>query len=307
MLIRNAGRVIPSSTLIARVWPRSEIYEDTLRVHTQAAAKIEPDFHHPTYIFTERGVGYRFRLLEPEADEADDDVLLSLMTTTPDRHDVMQLSSAPTQPEAETDADQQIFYRLTSLAAQTDAIEPLLSALAKELGVPALSISAPEDADGQETSAQVSVPLRYCGRLLGHLCAEAAPDASKEALAARMAFFSPVIALQLAMSMRCENELTVSPSSDGFAHNLRDELDRLEAVLDATNDAILLVDTHETLAMATPQFETFTGISRYDILACASQSRTVEAEISHCSPGHAQRHPRWPELHRKPGRGVRGH
>jgi len=178
----------------------------------------------------------------------------------------MQLSSAPAQPEAETDADQQIFYRLTSLAAQTDAIEPLLSALAKELGVPALSISAPEDADGQETSAQVSVPLRYCGRLLGHLCAEAAPDASKDALVARMAFFSPVIALQLAMSMRCEDELTVSPSSDGFAHNLRDELDRLEAVLDATNDAILLVDTHETLAMATPQFETFTGISRYDIL-----------------------------------------
>jgi DNA-binding response OmpR family regulator len=74
VLIRNAGRVVPSSTLIARVWPRSEIYEDTLRVHMhRLRRKIEPDFHHPTYIFTERGVGYRFRSLEPEADEANDE------------------------------------------------------------------------------------------------------------------------------------------------------------------------------------------------------------------------------------------
>lgn len=71
VLIRNAGRVVPSSTLIARVWPRSEIYEDTLRVHMhRLRRKLEPDFHRPTYVFTERGIGYRFRSLEMEQDDA---------------------------------------------------------------------------------------------------------------------------------------------------------------------------------------------------------------------------------------------
>ncbi|NLE51305.1 MAG: response regulator transcription factor [Chloroflexi bacterium] len=72
VLIRNAGRVVPSSTLIARVWPRSEIYEDTLRVHMhRLRRKLEPDFHRPMYVYTERGVGYRFRSLEPEPDDPD--------------------------------------------------------------------------------------------------------------------------------------------------------------------------------------------------------------------------------------------
>ena len=72
VLIRNAGRVVPSSTLIARVWPRSEIYEDTLRVHMhRLRRKLEPDFHRPMYVYTERGVGYRFRSLEPEPDAPD--------------------------------------------------------------------------------------------------------------------------------------------------------------------------------------------------------------------------------------------
>jgi len=73
ILIRNAGRVVPSGTLIARVWPRAEIYEDTLRVHMhRLRRKLEPDFRRPTYIFTERGTGYRFRRLEPESGAAAD-------------------------------------------------------------------------------------------------------------------------------------------------------------------------------------------------------------------------------------------
>lgn len=72
ILVRNAGRVVPSATLLARVWPRAEIYEDTLRVHMhRLRRKIEPDFHRPRYIFTERGTGYRFRLLDPERDTLD--------------------------------------------------------------------------------------------------------------------------------------------------------------------------------------------------------------------------------------------
>lgn len=61
-LIRNAGRVVQSDTLIARVWPAGEVYEDTLRVHLhRLRRKIEKDPRHPRYIQTERGVGYCFR------------------------------------------------------------------------------------------------------------------------------------------------------------------------------------------------------------------------------------------------------
>lgn len=61
-LIRNAGRVVQSDTLIARVWPAGEVYEDTLRVHLhRLRRKIEKDPGHPRYIQTERGVGYCFR------------------------------------------------------------------------------------------------------------------------------------------------------------------------------------------------------------------------------------------------------
>lgn len=181
---------------------------------------------------------------------------------------MVDLSSVPAQPGAGPGADQQVFYRLAALATQTGAIEPLLSALANELALPALTICAPEDPSEPQSDAQgqVSVPIRYRERLLGQLCAEAAPDADRDALAARMAFFTPAIALQLVISMRCQDELAASPRTDFLAHDLRDERDRLEAVLDATNDAILLVDTHEMLVMATPQLEAFTGISRYDIL-----------------------------------------
>jgi DNA-binding response OmpR family regulator len=61
ILIRNCGNVVPSETLIARVWPLEQIYEDTLRVHMhRLRRKLEQDYRHPQHIQTERGVGYRF-------------------------------------------------------------------------------------------------------------------------------------------------------------------------------------------------------------------------------------------------------
>lgn len=61
ILMRNAGRVVASDMLIARVWPTEEIYEDTLRVHMhRLRRKLEPSSHKSQYIQTERGVGYRF-------------------------------------------------------------------------------------------------------------------------------------------------------------------------------------------------------------------------------------------------------
>ncbi len=61
-LIENVGWVVPHETLLAKVWGyeyREEIQYLRLYV-TYLRQKIEPDPSHPRYIFTERGVGYRF-------------------------------------------------------------------------------------------------------------------------------------------------------------------------------------------------------------------------------------------------------
>jgi len=61
-LIENAGWVMPHETLLAKVWGyeyREEVHYLRLYV-AYLRQKIEPDPSHPRYIFTERGVGYRF-------------------------------------------------------------------------------------------------------------------------------------------------------------------------------------------------------------------------------------------------------
>jgi DNA-binding response OmpR family regulator len=61
ILIQNAGAVVTSEALIARVWPAETVFEETLRVHVhRLRRKVEPDFRAPRYIQTERGVGYCF-------------------------------------------------------------------------------------------------------------------------------------------------------------------------------------------------------------------------------------------------------
>ncbi len=67
-LIKNAGWVMSHETLLAKVWGyeyRDEI--QNLRVYIgYLRKKIEPDPSNPRYIFTERGVGYRFVDLRQE-------------------------------------------------------------------------------------------------------------------------------------------------------------------------------------------------------------------------------------------------
>lgn len=61
VLLRNAGRPVTSRHLLERVWPREEVYEDSLRVHVhRIRRKIEVDPSSPRYLVTERGIGYRF-------------------------------------------------------------------------------------------------------------------------------------------------------------------------------------------------------------------------------------------------------
>jgi DNA-binding response OmpR family regulator len=62
VLMLHRGRVVDSRTLILRTWTRTDIYEDTLRVHIhRLRQKLEPDPRKPAYLLTERAVGYRFR------------------------------------------------------------------------------------------------------------------------------------------------------------------------------------------------------------------------------------------------------
>jgi two-component system KDP operon response regulator KdpE len=61
-LVNNAGWLMTHETLLSKVWGYA--YRDDshlLRVYiTYLRQKIEPDPSNPRYIFTERGVGYRF-------------------------------------------------------------------------------------------------------------------------------------------------------------------------------------------------------------------------------------------------------
>jgi two-component system KDP operon response regulator KdpE len=61
-LVRNAGRVLPHGTLLAKVWGREYVDEvDYVRVYIRRLRdKLGDDPDQPRYIQTERGLGYRF-------------------------------------------------------------------------------------------------------------------------------------------------------------------------------------------------------------------------------------------------------
>ena len=62
VLIQNAGWVVPHETLLTKVWGHEYINDNhLLRLYvTYLRKKIEPNPNEPRYIFTERGLGYRF-------------------------------------------------------------------------------------------------------------------------------------------------------------------------------------------------------------------------------------------------------
>ncbi len=71
-LVNNAGRLMTHETLLSRVWGHE--YRDEshyLRLYiTYLRQKLGRDPAHPKYILPERGMGYRFRELEPPATDA---------------------------------------------------------------------------------------------------------------------------------------------------------------------------------------------------------------------------------------------
>jgi two-component system KDP operon response regulator KdpE len=65
LLVNYAGKAITHKKILSEIW--GEGYEDmhTLRVNiSNLRAKLEPDPVRPTYIHTETGVGYRFRVYD---------------------------------------------------------------------------------------------------------------------------------------------------------------------------------------------------------------------------------------------------
>lgn len=61
ILIKSKGRTVTSDFLLRRLWPREEVFEDTLRVHVhRLRKKIEIDHGKPRYLVTQRGLGYCF-------------------------------------------------------------------------------------------------------------------------------------------------------------------------------------------------------------------------------------------------------
>jgi DNA-binding response OmpR family regulator len=68
VLLRAAPRSVRNAHLLARVWPREEVFEDTLRVHMhRLRQKLEPEPGSPRYLITERGIGYRLVTAPAEA------------------------------------------------------------------------------------------------------------------------------------------------------------------------------------------------------------------------------------------------
>jgi two-component system KDP operon response regulator KdpE len=61
-LVKNANRVVPHKTLLAKVWGREYVDQlDYLKVHVQRLrSKLEDDPQRPALILTERGIGYKF-------------------------------------------------------------------------------------------------------------------------------------------------------------------------------------------------------------------------------------------------------
>lgn len=66
-LVRNQGRLLSHEYLVSEVWGR-EYIDSTHYVKGYVARlrrKLEKDPHHPKYILTERGLGYRFAAPPP--------------------------------------------------------------------------------------------------------------------------------------------------------------------------------------------------------------------------------------------------
>lgn len=183
----------------------------------------------------------------------------------------MQSLSAQPLPQAITNEDLRRFHALATLAAQHPGLDLLLGQLANALGVDRVALRRPDEPPPHANRIVVA-PLRLREAFLGDLYVAAPSHADSVLLAARLAFFAPAVALALDA-----DSAHTGPAA--WRENVQSEHDRLEAVLEATNDAILVIDTAGQLVTVTPPFEVFTGIPRYSVLGHPAEAlaQAIEA------------------------------
>lgn len=156
-------------------------------------------------------------------------------------------------PDAITEKDLHFFHELAGLAANGSTLNDLLALLQTHLGVPMLAF-CPVNQPSLPGDRLVVMPLERGKQHIGDLCLELPPQADSLRIASRLSFFAPLFSLVV-------EDYTLDLLR--AAHN---ERDRLEAVLESTTHAVLMVDTDDIVALITLQFETFMGIPRYEIL-----------------------------------------
>jgi PAS domain S-box-containing protein len=154
------------------------------------------------------------------------------------------------------------FHELAVLAVNGSSLSALLVQLRDHLQAGVLTVG--HSADRPPVSDRlIMVPLQHRGHYLGDLYLDLLPGQDSTAVAGRLALFSPLIAMLLASSTLDDG---ASAGNGESRQVVLEERDRLEAVLESTNDAILMTDPNGIIVLATLQFETFTGIQRYGVL-----------------------------------------
>lgn len=186
--------------------------------------------------------------------------------------DALSAQTSPDNLDNITQQDFRVFHHMVSLTAEGCLLDELLAVLGEHFESDSLAIYHPDDFPPDSTRL-VMVPLQYREQHISTLCLTLPPDKDGTAMAARLAFFAPVFALALNARRH------TAPGQTGVK-DIYDERDRLESILEATNDAILMVDTEGVLVMATLQFETFTGIRRYEVLGHPAEhlARRIEEQ-----------------------------
>ncbi|HEX3051198.1 MAG TPA: PAS domain-containing sensor histidine kinase [Aggregatilineaceae bacterium] len=153
------------------------------------------------------------------------------------------MDAIPIQPQPARE-DLQLFHTLSVLAAAGHPIAELLQLLGQHLGVSSIDI-LPASAAPPPGTRLVMAPLSHNALYL-----TLPPDLDAAATAARLSVFIPVFTLATTRSQNVD---------------VSEERDRFEAVLEATNDAIVLLTPAGIVGLVTSQFETFTGIPRHQI------------------------------------------
>jgi PAS domain S-box-containing protein len=166
-------------------------------------------------------------------------------------------------PESFSEQDLHLLRHLVLLASGPAPVETVLAELQEHFKPYPVSLRRYSDLM-PDAARLVVIPLMLHDQHMGDLCCALPPDVDGIEVAAKLSFLTPALTLALGADMLGrERTLCVQ---------VYEERDRLESVLEATTDAILMIDDNGTVVMMTAQFETFTGVPRYEFLGASIES-----------------------------------